>query len=160
LSFTLCLPFRQAFGTITRKTHKIGSGQNFCVAHLFRICEQIRVTQQPGALNTEKLVQAAIDLGRLKSTVWSWDGEPVNTTRLFAHIHRRRVVKQVVRSLLLAADPLSPTTETTVGSTEECCSCRFDRCCLARSAFRGCGSRFRHKSEAWRDDPWGIRARW
>jgi hypothetical protein len=36
---------------------------------------------QPGtaAINTEKLMQAAIDQGRLASTVWSLDGEPVIT---------------------------------------------------------------------------------
>jgi len=28
-------------------------------------------------INTEKLVQAAMDQGRLSSTVWSLDGEPV-----------------------------------------------------------------------------------
>jgi hypothetical protein len=36
---------------------------------------------EPGAgtINKEKLMQAAIDQGRLLSTVWSLDGEPVIT---------------------------------------------------------------------------------
>jgi hypothetical protein len=32
-----------------------------------------------GAIDTQKLMQAAIDQGRLPSTVWSVDGEPVIT---------------------------------------------------------------------------------
>jgi len=36
---------------------------------------------EPGttSINTEKLMQAAMDQGRLPSTVWSLDGEPVIT---------------------------------------------------------------------------------
>jgi DNA-binding LacI/PurR family transcriptional regulator len=76
------LPFRQAFVTITRKTHKIGSGQNFCVAHALGVADKALAAGPDGIFCcndrlAQAVLQRAADREMPRPLIIGFDDAPV-----------------------------------------------------------------------------------